>query len=180
MGQTRGNKQKRIAKALGASRVIKISAQKAKGPLGWLWLAQAVQSRLVSSGGRPSDPNWDTKRLVPFSKHTWRQLADEAKAISVRGRKVGPAQLAAILIEGTLVSSEVAAPAESIHVSIHSAGVEVQQAYGNFGGVPTALPPLRLSMPAYHAAVEQAVPSHWSPENAPDDLIRSGSIAIGA
>lgn len=178
MGQARGNRQKRIATALGASRVIKISTRKAKGPLGWLWLAQAVQNRLISSGGRPSDPSWDTKRLVPFSKRTWRHLADEAKAISARGRKVGPAQLAAILIEGSLVSSEAVSPAENIHINIHAAGLEVQQAFGNFGGEPTALQPLRLSLPAVHATVGQAVPSRWAPENAPDDLVRSRSIGV--
>lgn len=93
-----------IAGELGASRVIKVKDQHPKGPLGWLELAQTLQSHLVSRGGRPSDPHWDTKRLVPFRRQTWKRLSKEAAVISERGRRVGPAQLAAILIEERLAS----------------------------------------------------------------------------
>ena len=96
--------QKEIAGALGASKVIRLKGRRSRGPLGWIELAQTLQSRLVSRGGRPSDPHWDTKRLVPFRHQIWERLAAEAEAISEHGRKVGPAQLAAILIEEKLAS----------------------------------------------------------------------------
>ena len=91
-----------IAKALGVSRIIKLDGSYSGGPLEWLHLAQIVQSRLVSTGGRPSDPRWDTKRLVPFRRRVWKRLTRQARVMNVRGRKVGPAQLAAILIEERL------------------------------------------------------------------------------
>ncbi|MCX5793970.1 MAG: hypothetical protein NTY77_00555 [Elusimicrobia bacterium] len=93
-----------IARALGASRVVRLSSRRSKGPLDWFALAQTLQGRLVSRGGRPSDPHWDTKRLVPFSRETWERLSDEAEELSAHGRKVGPAQLAAIFIEERLAS----------------------------------------------------------------------------
>jgi hypothetical protein len=36
------------------------------GPLDLLQLRAEVAARLKSSGGRPTDPNWDVQRLVPF------------------------------------------------------------------------------------------------------------------
>ena len=95
----------RIAEALGASRVVKLGKSR-DWPLGWMGLAGIVRDRLVSRGGRPSDPNWDTKRLVPFRRATWKRLSQEAEAMSAYGRKVGPAQLAAILIEEKLATKE--------------------------------------------------------------------------
>lgn len=94
------------SKALGASVMIDLKDQSDGGPLGWLKILHLVQERLVSRGGRPSDPHWDTKRLVPFRRQTWKRLMAEAAMISAHGRKVGPAQLAAILIEQRLDSRE--------------------------------------------------------------------------
>ena len=100
---TRKNKKlDKIAEAIGASRVIHLTSKTLGGPLDWLQLAQKLQTRLISRGGRPSDPHWNTKRLVPFRSKTWKRLAREAEAISAEGRKVGPAQLAAIVIEECL------------------------------------------------------------------------------
>lgn len=102
MASRRARRRDAIARALGASRVIPLGTRRLGGPLEWLALAHAVQSRLVSSGGRPTDPSWDTKRLVPFRRETWARLSEEAEAMSAEGRKVGPAQLAAMLIEKEL------------------------------------------------------------------------------
>ena len=96
-------KPERLAEALGASRVVKLD-QQGSGPLGWLNLAQTLKERFVSTGGRPSDPEWDTKRLVPFRSKTWQRLSKQARVMSAHGRKVGPAQLAAIIIEKQLQS----------------------------------------------------------------------------
>ncbi len=93
----------RLAGALSASRVVKLG-QPGSGPLGWLSLAQTLKERFVSTGGRPSDPEWDTKRLVPFRSKTWQKLSKQARVMSASGRKVGPAQLAAIIIEKQLQS----------------------------------------------------------------------------
>jgi hypothetical protein len=91
-----------VARVLGASRVARVAERKPYGPLEWMGMARSLQDRLVSRGGRPSDPRWDTKRLVPFRRRTWQRLAKRAHALSVHGKKVGPAQLAAILIERNL------------------------------------------------------------------------------
>jgi len=104
MAAKRNGERNRIAQALGASRVVKLKRRRSAGPLDWLELAQTLQSRLVSRGGRPSDPHWDTKRLVPFRRRTWQRLSRKAEELSAHGRKVGPAQLAAIFIEERLAS----------------------------------------------------------------------------
>lgn len=96
--------QRKIGKALGSSKIINLN-QRPNWPLGFIALANAIRDRLVSRGGRPSDPHWDTRRLVPFRRRTWKLLAKEAQAISGEGRKVGPAQLAAIMIEENLTSA---------------------------------------------------------------------------
>lgn len=95
--------QRHVARALGAAQVVKLGVGR-DWPLGWIGLASIVRERFVSRGGRPSDPHWDTKRLVPFRHETWERLSEKAKEISTHGRKVGPAQLAAILIEEQLAA----------------------------------------------------------------------------
>lgn len=92
-------KQKAIAKALGSNRTFPVKKLKLGSPLAWLNLAHEIKGRLISTGGRPSDPYWDTKRQVPFRKKVWGYLTYVAKELSYQGRKVGPAQLAAIIIE---------------------------------------------------------------------------------
>ena len=98
--------QRQVASALGASRVVKLGVGR-DWPLGWMGLASIIRERLVSRGGRPSDPRWDTKRLVPFRRETWKRLSQEAQELSSHGRKVGPAQLAAILIEKELAAKTI-------------------------------------------------------------------------
>ena len=93
------HEQALLAHSLGASRIVKVKDGRARGPLEWAEMGQTLQQRLVSRGGRPSDPHWDTKRLVPFHRRTWNRLTRKARSMSAHGRKVGPAQLAAILIE---------------------------------------------------------------------------------
>lgn len=102
MATKKNKRYNKIAETIGASRVVPLKKLRLAGPLDWLELAQTLPNRLISSGGRPSDPNWDTKRLVPFRRKTWKQLTQEAEILSTQGRKVGPAQLAAIVIEESL------------------------------------------------------------------------------
>lgn len=62
-------------------------------------LADRYSSRLVSTGGRPSNPDWTLTRRVPFSEYTWSKLQSLATELGSTGRSVAPAQLAASLVE---------------------------------------------------------------------------------
>ena len=90
---------KHIQKKLGASHVEKVNESTSGGPLDLLQLRAALNHRLVSAGGRPSDPEWSIRRLVPFKAEQWRELEGMAIECSKEGQKVSPSQLAAVLIE---------------------------------------------------------------------------------
>jgi hypothetical protein len=90
----------RIAKDLGAERRGKVSAS--AGYFGALQLAGEVAARFRTpeNGGRPTDPSWNERRLVPLSETTLRgleQLATEAHA--------SPMQVAAILLERAVLAA---------------------------------------------------------------------------
>jgi hypothetical protein len=89
----------RVKHALGAQRVIPLEGLPSQGPLDLLQMREEVGRRLRSSGGRPTDPEWALRRLVPFKQQGWQQLERLAKACSDQGQAVSPSQLAAILIE---------------------------------------------------------------------------------
>lgn len=67
----------KIARAIGATRTKRVSERTLGTPLSWLDLAHEVKTRFVSSGGRPSDPNWDIRRTVPFRRKVWEALSSE-------------------------------------------------------------------------------------------------------
>lgn len=92
----------RIAEALGAARVVEVHQKSAGGPLDLLALREEFKKRLRSSGGRPSDPAWTLSRQVPFKEGSWARLRDLAIEVGASGRRVGPAQVAALLIENSL------------------------------------------------------------------------------
>lgn len=94
------------ADALGASRAVEVSAEHAQGPLGLVQLRAEVENRLRSSGGRPTDPAWTIRRVVPFKPDGWAELEELAARLTARGRSVSPAQLAALLIERGLADLE--------------------------------------------------------------------------
>lgn len=96
----------RLAKALGASRTVDTQTRAVGGPLDLLALRAEFTSRLRSSGGRPTDPNWTVARQVPFKEESWARLKDLASDVGASGRRVGPAQVAALLIEKTLAELE--------------------------------------------------------------------------
>lgn len=91
--------QKRIAEALGSSKVSPIRGGRSCGPVDLLALRAEARRRLQSSGGRPSDPAWDLTRQVPFKAADWKALEELAAAISTEDRSLSAGQLAAILIE---------------------------------------------------------------------------------
>jgi len=84
--------------ALGASRSYRVES-KPHGPFGVAALLDELQTRLVSRGGRPADPGATIRRLVPMKKDVWRNLKAQAAYLSSHGKRVSPAQLAAMLIE---------------------------------------------------------------------------------
>lgn len=87
-----------FAATLGASRSFAV-ANKPHGPFGVAALLDEIKSRLVSRGGRPSDPGPTIRRLVPIKKSVWSNLKAQADFLSSRGKRVSPAQLAAMLVE---------------------------------------------------------------------------------
>ena len=94
------NMQKtKLGKALGADRVYALKTKMRQGPLGLLALREEITSRLLSTGGRPTDSTWALRRGIPFKPATWERLTNTAKKMSTRKRKVTAAQLAASLVE---------------------------------------------------------------------------------
>jgi hypothetical protein len=70
-------------------------------------LAAEVQARfrVPPGGGRPTDPRWSDKRLVPIAPRTLKRLERIAKRLHEEtGVRVEPMQLAAILLETTIES----------------------------------------------------------------------------
>lgn len=98
--------KERLAEALGAARVVDLKSGSVAGPLDMLALRDQFSARLRSSGGRPTDPSWNVTRQVPFKEDTWARLQDVASDVGVSGRRVGPAQVAAVIIENGLQELE--------------------------------------------------------------------------
>lgn len=88
-----------IAKALGAARIVDLQRPSSQGPLDLLELRAEVHRRLRSTGGRPTDPDWGMRRLVPFRREGWQELERLAADCGRQGQSVSPSQLAALLIE---------------------------------------------------------------------------------
>lgn len=92
----------KIAAALGAKRRGSVSA--AGGYFGAMQLLADVEERfrVPPGGGRPTDPRWTERRLVPLTPRTLERL--EMIAAKVRKREgvtIEPMQLAALLLEKT-------------------------------------------------------------------------------
>jgi hypothetical protein len=92
----------RVARALGASRIVPLGRFEGT-PLGMMALAECVR-RLRSTGphgtGRPSNPEATLPRIVKFRTATWRRLCRLAEEQArLTGRRVSPAQIASMLIE---------------------------------------------------------------------------------
>jgi len=96
----------KLAEGLGASCVVEVGQKKIGGPLDMLALREEFNERLQSSGGRPTDPSWKVSRQVPFKEESWSRLQDIASEVGASGRRVGPAQVAALLVENSLEELE--------------------------------------------------------------------------
>jgi len=89
----------RIARALGASSAVPVGPGTLGTPLDWLALRAEVRTRLRSSGGRPTDPEWNMTRCIRFDQKHWTLLERLADALGRDGAKVSAGQVAAILLE---------------------------------------------------------------------------------
>ena len=92
----------RIARGLGAKRRGKIDVS--GGYFGAMQLVAdiAARFRVPAGGGRPTDPLWTERRLVPLAPQTLKRLEElTAKVREHGGLNVEPMQLAALLLERT-------------------------------------------------------------------------------
>src|SRR5688500_15755695 len=87
-----------IQRLLGAKPPVSIGNLPAD-PVGMRVIAPIVQGRLVSRGGRPSDPNWTIARKVPMKPETWDRLDQCAQELQRQEIKVSAGQVAAIALE---------------------------------------------------------------------------------
>ena len=91
-----------IARALGATEIVPLKYVDYT-PIGMMALVEQVrriQEERRPGPGRPADPDRTVPRIVKFRPAVWRKLGDMARERSRGGgRKVSPAQLAAMLIE---------------------------------------------------------------------------------
>jgi len=92
----------KIAKGLAAERRGRISSS--AGYFGALQLLEEIEGRfrVPGGGGRPTDPRWSERRLVPLAPRTLARLERIAAKVRQRGGvSVEPMQLAALLLERT-------------------------------------------------------------------------------
>src|SRR5258707_6244523 len=68
-------------------------------PIGMKAIASIVRSRLISRGGRPSDPAWTISRKVPMRSETWEELDRLAQMLEKQNIRVSAGQVAAIALE---------------------------------------------------------------------------------
>lgn len=92
----------KIAKALGAQRRGGVTAP--GGYFGAMQLVADIKARfrIASGGGRPTNPAWTERRLLPLAPRTLKKLEEiSAKVREHGGTNVEPMQLAALLLEKT-------------------------------------------------------------------------------
>ena len=92
----------KIARGLGAERRGKVSAT--GGYFGAMQLLADVEAkfRVPAGGGRPTDPRWTERRLVPLAPETLERLEEITSRVREHGGvNVEPMQLAALLLEKT-------------------------------------------------------------------------------
>ena len=90
----------KIARGLRARRKGRVYAT--GGYPGAAQLAAEVKARfrVPPGGGRPTDPGWSDKRLIPIAPQTLKRLEKIAKRLQeATGIRVEPMQLAALLVE---------------------------------------------------------------------------------
>jgi hypothetical protein len=91
----------KIAKGLRAERRGKVAA--GSGYFGAMQLLADIKARfrVPSGGGRPTDPAWTERRLLPLAPKTLKKLEEMSAKVREHGVTLEPMQLAALLIEKT-------------------------------------------------------------------------------
>ena len=91
----------KIAKGLGAEGRGKVTST--GGYFGAMQLVADIEARfrVPSGGGRPTDPGWTERRLLPLAPRTLKKLEEISARVREHGMNVEPMQLAALLIEKT-------------------------------------------------------------------------------
>ena len=90
----------KIARGLRGERTGKVSA--GGGYFGAMQLLADIETRfrVPVGGGRPTDPDWTERRLVPLAPRTLKRLETITERIKTRsGVNVEPMQLAGLLLE---------------------------------------------------------------------------------
>lgn len=111
----------KVARGLGAERQGNVLA--AGGYFGAMQLVGEVQARfrVPKGGGRPTDPSWTERRLLPLAPPTLRRLEELAHRVGKkRGVDVGPMQMAALLLERTVNSIKEEEAEHLLQLSIHN------------------------------------------------------------
>jgi hypothetical protein len=92
----------KIAKGLRAEKRGKVVA--GGGYFGAIQLLADIEARfrVPSGGGRPTDPAWTERRLLPLAPKTLKKLEEVSAKVRDHGVNVEPMQLAALLIEKTV------------------------------------------------------------------------------
>ena len=67
-------------------------------------LQRNIESRLTSSGGRPTLQGAEIERVVRFLPEDWKELQQIAEEFSESGRTVSPAQVASSIVSQALHS----------------------------------------------------------------------------
>ena len=162
MSKQNGSLEEKIARAIGATSTKRVSDRTLGTPLSWLYLAHELKSRFVSSGGRPSDPNWDIRRTVPFRREVWEHLTSEAKAMCREGIKVGPAQLAAVIIENSVGWTESESIEPKVEVDAKTSNLSYFHSYETEGAKARSLTrSLYLPLYPYASEGQSEAPSDW-------------------
>ena len=95
----------KVARGLGAER---LGSQEAKGGyFGALQVVADVKARFKTpkGGGRPTDPRWTQRRVLPLAEQTLGRLEQLAKRVAEVDRvRVEPMQIAALIVERTLAN----------------------------------------------------------------------------
>jgi hypothetical protein len=120
MGQTVDKRIEQIAKDLGAKHVSTLP-KVGGGAFGMARLSQLLHTRLAPGAGkrpgRPTNGQWTEHRKVPMSRETLKSLRELSKYLSSEERKVSPMQLAAQLLEESVVQVKTGGRKRSRHTN---------------------------------------------------------------
>jgi len=108
--------------------------------LGMRFAPLIVRERLVSRGGRPSDPAWTIVKKVPMRPETWKEFNRCAQELQSQRIRVSAGQIAAITLERGLqitmteskVTEQEVRQSEAPYATSDAAMIETVRAYQAF------------------------------------------------